>query len=113
MATPPNLLTGLVDIATAAIPGWAVAILSVSAAVAGLYVLYLGACFVLAALRGQVYYGGRFWDKDVYHNALQHLHTQRRRGVLLDAESHQALRRYQGFDEPSRRRYRGNAIPRW
>lgn len=111
--TPPNLLTGLTDTITAAIPGWAVAILAIAGALAALYVLYFGACLVLATLRGKVYYGGRFWDTDVYRNALQDLHRQRRRGVLLDAESTRALRRYQGLDTRRPRRDNGLPSPRW
>lgn len=110
MSNPPNLLGNLVDIALAAIPGWGYAILAVAAAFAAFYTLYVGLNHVLAAITDTVYYRGAFYDKQEYYNYLQRLHTFKRRGGLLDAESHRILRRYQGIPDPSPRRGRG--LPR-
>ena len=36
-------------------------------------VTFLATIFCMGVLRGQVFYGGRFWDPDVFHDAMSGL----------------------------------------
>lgn len=73
-----------------------IAILAVGAVLVGVLVLFAASMFVLGMVRGQVYYGGRFWDRDVYESALRDVKEQSRKGKLVDAESRQAVDRFEG-----------------
>lgn len=86
------------------VPGWVGAILGVAAAFVVVLVVWLAALHVLAAVRGGVVVDGRIYDRDVYVSALNELHRQKRRGVLIDARSARELRRYQGISSGRRRR---------
>lgn len=73
-----------------------VAILAVGAVLVGVFVVISALMFVLGMVRGQVYYGGKFWDRDVYEAALRDVKQQSRKGCLVDAESRRAVDRFEG-----------------
>lgn len=77
-----------------------VAILMVGAVLVGVTVVIAASMFVIGMVRGQVYYGGKFWDKDVYEAALRDVKQQARKGGLVDAESRRAIDRFEGRDKP-------------
>ncbi|MBS1197468.1 MAG: hypothetical protein H6R18_1253 [Proteobacteria bacterium] len=95
MAAPD--FSSIISVVSAAVPAWVAAVLAIGAALCVVLVVWVGSGHVLAAIRGQVYYGGLYWDADVYQNAMNDLNRQQRKGVALDAESRRALRRHQGF----------------
>lgn len=76
-----------------------VAILAVAAVLVGVLVVVSASMFVLGMVRGQVYYGGKFWDRDVYESALRDVKEQSRKGGLVDAESRLAVDRFEGRDK--------------
>ena len=95
MAAP--VLTSLIAPLIENQPQMVLAIISVFAAFVVVSVVSLAVYMVLNAVRGRKMIGGQFWDKDVYASAMQELHSQKRRGVLLDAEANNALKDYQGM----------------
>ena len=100
---------------TATIPGWTLAVIAVSASLMSVYIAIKAGMMVIAVVRGQVIVKGKFYDKDVYQAAMQDLHTQKRRGVLMDKEANDALRNYQGLGGGRSRNGGGssNRIPNW
>lgn len=76
-----------------------VAILAVGAVLVGVFVVIAASMFVLGMVRGQIYYGGRFWDRDVYESALSEVKEQARKGKLVDAESRHAVDRFEGREK--------------
>ena len=109
-------LTVLLNVFTASVPGWIFAVIGVSAALMSWYVVFKAGMMVIAVVRGQVIVKGKFYDKDVYQSAMQDLHTQKRRGVLMDKEANDALRNYQGLGGGRSRNSSGgssNRIPNW
>lgn len=76
-----------------------VAILAVAAVLVGIFVVIAASMFVLGMVRGQVFYGGRFWDSDVYEAGLRDVKEQARKGKLVDAESRRAVDRFEGREK--------------
>jgi diphthamide biosynthesis methyltransferase len=91
-----------------ALSGFAVigaVLLGTALILAGLFVYRFGASTALAFFRGEgKMVNGEFFVNDVYSAAMQDLHSQKRKGVLLDAEANSALKEYQGFSRPKRNR---------
>lgn len=77
-----------------------VAILAVGAVLIGVFVVFAASMFVLGMVRGQVYYGGRFWDRDVYESALHEVSSFDRKGFYVDSESLRVLKSYDWLDKP-------------
>ena len=73
-----------------------VAVLACGAVLMGLFVVIFAVRQVLGMVRGQVYYGGRWWDKEDYHTALTEVKRHVRSGALVDAESRRALLLFEG-----------------
>lgn len=85
MAIDVSRLTSVVDFGTVAL-----AVLGVGAALVVVAVVGFGANQVLAAVGGgRTFYGGRFWDTDVYDDAMGRLDRYRKAGGRLDKESRQ------------------------
>lgn len=91
MAVDLSSLVSAVDFSTTT-----VAVLSVAAALVVVFVVISAAIFVIGMVRGQVFYGGRFWDRDVYETALRDVKRQARKGNLVDFESRRAIDRFEG-----------------
>lgn len=94
MATvAPNFapLLAAVDFSTTTI-----AVLACGAVLMGVFVTIFAVRQVLGMVRGQVYYGGRWWDKEDYHTALTEVKKHVRSGALVDAESRRALLLFEG-----------------
>lgn len=88
----------LTTVVSAAMPSISGSLLGVLAAVCVLVVVIKSIGLVIAAIRGDsVLAGGKRWDKDVYQSAMNDLNRQKRSGVVLDAESRKALRKFQGL----------------
>lgn len=73
-----------------------VAVLAVAAVLVVVYVTIKACIMVLELLGGQVFYGGRFWDRDVMEIALREVKQESRRGSLVDAESRRAVDAFEG-----------------
>lgn len=83
-----------------------VAIMAVAAVLVGVFVVIAASMFVLGMVRGQVFYGGRFWDSDVYEAGLRDVKEQTRKGKLVDAESRRAVDRFEGREKKRSSSYR-------
>ncbi|MBZ0304677.1 MAG: hypothetical protein K8I82_01295 [Anaerolineae bacterium] len=83
-----------------------VAIMAVAAVLVGVFVVIAASMFVLGLVRGQVFYGGRFWDADVYEAGLRDVKEQARKGKLVDAESRRAVDRFEGREKKRSSSYR-------
>ena len=87
MAIDFSLSTSVVDFGTVTL-----AVLAVGAAAIVVEVARLGAKKVLESVGGgRTFYGGRFWDTDVYDDAMGRLDAYRKAGGRLDKESRQRL----------------------
>ena len=109
-------LSVLLNAFTASVPGWIIAVVAAYVALLTVYISIKAGMMVIAVVRGQVIVKGKFYDKDVYQSAMQDLHTQKRRGVLMDKEANDALRNYQGLGSGRSRNNSGgssNRIPNW
>lgn len=85
-----SLLTSMINFSTVTI-----AILSIFSALVVVAVTQKGIRMVTNAVRGDmVFYGGKYWDKDVYDTAMQNLVTYKQRGGALDRESSAALKEW-------------------
>lgn len=89
----PNFapLLAAVDFSTTTI-----AVLACGAVLMLLFVVIFAVSQVLGMVRGQVYYGGKWWDKDDYLTALGEVKRHVRSGSLVDAESRRALLLFEG-----------------
>ena len=87
MAVDFSLLTSVIDFGTV-VP----AVLGVFGALVVVYVARVGAFMVVRAVGGgRTFYGGRFWDVDVYDDAMSRLEAYRKSGGRLDKDSRQHL----------------------
>lgn len=94
MATAaPNFapLLAAVDFSTTTI-----AVLACGAVLMVLFVVIFAVRQFLGIVRGQVYYGGKWWDKDDYLTALGEVKKEVRSGAVVDAESRRALLLFEG-----------------
>ncbi|WP_341916416.1 hypothetical protein [Polaromonas sp. YR568] len=73
-----------------------VAVLACGVVLMGVFVTIFAVRQVLGMVRGQVYYGGRWWDKDDYFTALSEVKQKVRSGDLVDMESRRALFLFEG-----------------
>lgn len=80
------------------------AILAVGAAIVTLVVIWKCAVFVICIAGDKVYYAGQFWDKDHYHRAMIIVNQHIKSRNLVDAESRNRWREYQGMRIPKRRK---------
>lgn len=76
-----------------------VAVMAVAAVLVGVFVVIAASMYVLGMVRGQVFYGGRFWDADVYEAGLRDVKEQARKGKLVDGESRRAVDRFEGREK--------------
>ena len=79
-----------------------IAVMAVAAVLVGVFVVIAASIFVLGMVRGQVFYGGRFWDADVYEAGLRDVKEQSRKGKLVDAEYRSAVDRFEGREKSRR-----------
>lgn len=86
-----------------------VAVIAVCSVLVGVFVTIAAALYVMGMVSGKVYYGGQWWDKDVYQTALSDVKRQSRAGHLVDAESRRAVDHFEG--KKSSRSGGSNRIP--
>ena len=89
-------------------------VLAVASVLVLLYVTINAARFVIGMVRGQVYYGGRYWDRDIYETALRDVKTSMSSRQLVDRESRDAVARYEGSESSFKKSSRSSntRIPR-
>lgn len=79
-----------------------ITVLAVAAVLVVVLVSIAASMMVIGMVRGQVFYGGRFWDADVYEAGLRDVKEQARKGKLVDAESRRAVDRFEGREKSRR-----------
>jgi biopolymer transport protein ExbB/TolQ len=94
----------LLSAVASAVPSLIAAILSVTAGLFAVYIIYFSCHRIISMVRppNSVYYGGRFWEKGVYNSAMRSLHKYRINGGTLDQESREAYREWR--NESARKR---------
>lgn len=63
------------------------AVLAVAASVLALLVALAGIRHVVAMIRGEHFYGGRYWDRETWDDAMQSLSEARKQGISIDSDS--------------------------
>lgn len=72
-----------------------IAIVSVAASLVAIAIVVKSCIFVISMVTGKVYFAGKFWDANVYHNALVEVNTAVQRRQVVDKQSRDALFNYQ------------------
>lgn len=74
----------------------AVAIIGVAASFIVVVVAWIASQMVLASLKGEVFYNGKRYKREVWETALGTVKKQMRSGGLVDKSSRDAVLRYEG-----------------
>lgn len=98
MAAPVlDLLLAAVDFSTTTL-----AILAVAAAFIVVLVTWIASQLVIAAVRGEVFYNGKRYSREVWESALGDVKKEMRKGSLVDSASRNAVNRFEKGNISSR-----------
>ncbi len=88
-----------------------IAILGVAAGLMLVLVAWFASQIIIATIRGEVFYNGKRYSREVWETALRDVKKEMRSGALVDKESRDAVNRYERGSVSSGRSRSGSGVP--